>query len=104
MSADTTNNSATVEQDQLKGDMAMGSDTKNTDATAGQSQQMTALETNLEFIKEQLSDVRQDLKELKQGQENLGARFNARIDDLIKWYVPTTVVALLVFAAIMKFL
>ena len=102
MSADTTNNSATVEKDHLKGDMAMDADTKNNNT--GQSQRMTALETNLEFIKEQFSDVKQDLKDLKQGQSDLEARINARIDDLIKWYVPTTVVALLVFAAVMKFL
>ena len=102
MSADTTNNSATVEQDHLKGDMAMDADTTNKNTE--QSQRITTLETNLIFIKEQLSDVKQDLKDLKQGQSNLEARINARIDDLIKWYVPTTVVALLIFAAVMKFL
>ena len=102
MSADTTNNSATVEKDHQKGDMAMDADITNNNT--GQSQRITILETNLEFIKEQLSDVKQDLKDLKQGQENLEARLNVRIDDLIKWYVPTTIVALLAFAAIMKFL
>ncbi len=82
----------------------MGADTTNDNATAEQSRRITTLETNLEFIKEQLSDVRQDLKDIKQGQANLEARINARIDDLIKWYVPTTVAALLAFAAIMKYL
>lgn len=82
----------------------MDADTKNKNATAEQRQRITAVETNLEFIKEQLSDVKQDLKDLKQGQENLEGRINARIDDLIKWYVPTTIVALLLFAAIMKYL
>ncbi len=102
MSVDTTNNSATVEKDHLKGDMAMDADITNNNT--GQNQRITTLETNLEFIKEQLSDVKQDLKDLKQGQENLEARLNTRIDDLIKWYVPTTIVALLLFAAVMKFL
>ena len=102
MSADTTNNSATVEQDHLKGDIAMDADT--THNNTGQSQRMTALETNLEFIKEQLSDVKQDLKDLKQGQDNIEARLNVRIDDLIKWYLPTTIVALLAFATIIQFL
>ena len=102
MSADTTNNSATVEKDHIKGDMAMGAEATNKNTE--QSQRITTLETNLEFIKEQLSDVKQDLKDLKQGQENLEARLNVRIDDLIKWYVPTTIVALLAFAAVMKFL
>ncbi len=82
----------------------MAADTTNNNATAEQSQRITALETNLEFIKEQLSDVRQDLKDIKQGQANLESRINARIDDLIKWYVPTTIVALLAFAAILKYL
>lgn len=82
----------------------MGSDTKSTDATAEQGQRITTLEKNIELIKEQLSDVKQDLKDLKQGQENLEARLNVRIDDLIKWYVPTTIVALLAFAAIIQFL
>lgn len=82
----------------------MGADTTNKNATDEQSQRITALETNLEFIKEQLSDVKQDLKDLKQGQENIEARLNARIDDLIKWYVPTTIVALLAFATIIQFL
>ena len=80
----------------------MDADTTNNNTE--QSQRITILETNLEFIKEQFSDVKQDLKDLKQGQENLEARLNTRIDDLIKWYVPTTVVALLLFAAVMKFL
>lgn len=96
------NKNATAKQDQPKGDMAMGADTTNNNTE--QSQRITTLETNLEFIKEQLSDVKQDLKDLKQGQENIEARLNSRIDDLIKWYVPTTVVALLLFAAVMKFL
>lgn len=82
----------------------MDADTKNKNANAEQGQRITAVETNLEFIKEQLSDVKQDLKDLKQGQEKLEARINARIDDLIKWYVPTTIAALLAFAAIMKYL
>ena len=82
----------------------MAADTTNKNATAEQGQRITALETNLEFIKEQLSDVRQDLKDIKQGQANLESRINARIDDLIKWYVPTTIVALLAFAAILKYL
>lgn len=82
----------------------MDADNKNKNATAEQGQRITTLETNLEFIKEQLSDVKQDLKDLKQGQDNLEARINSRIDDLIKWYVPTTIVALLAFAAILKFL
>ena len=82
----------------------MDADNKNKNAAAEQGQRITTLETNLEFIKEQLSDVKQDLKDLKQGQDNLEARINSRIDDLIKWYVPTTIVALLVFAAILKFL
>ena len=82
----------------------MSADTTNNDATAEQGQRITTLETNMEFIKEQLSDMKQDLKDLKQGQANLEARINARIDDLIKWYVPTTIVALLAFAAILKFL
>lgn len=82
----------------------MSADTTNNNADTEQSQRITPLETNLEFIKEQLSDVKQDLKDLKQGQENIEARLNTRIDDLIKWYVPTTVVALLAFAAIMKYL
>ena len=82
----------------------MDADNKNKNATAEQNQRITTLETNLEFIKEQLSDVKQDLKDLKQGQENIEARINSRIDDLIKWYVPATIVALLTFAAVMKFL
>ena len=82
----------------------MAADTTNNNATAEQGQRITALETNLEFIKEQLSDVRQDLKDIKQGQANLESRINARIDDLIKWYVPTTIFALLAFAAILKYL
>ncbi len=82
----------------------MSTETKNNDATHEQEQRMIALETNLEFIKEQLSDVKQDLKDLKQGQENIEARLNVRIDDLIKWYVPTTIVALLAFATIIQFL
>ncbi len=98
------NKKATAKQDQPKGDIAMDADNKNNNATAEQSQRITILETNLEFIKEQLSDVKQDLKDLKQGQENLEARLNVRIDDLIKWYLPTTIVALLLFAAVMKFL
>ncbi len=96
------NKNATAKQDQPKGDIAMDADTTNNNTE--QSQRITTLETNLEFIKEQLSDVKQDLKDLKQGQENIEARLNTRIDDLIKWYVPTTVVALLLFAAVMKFL
>lgn len=96
------NKNATAKQDQPKGDMEMDADTTNNNTE--QSQRITTLETNLEFIKEQLSDVKQDLKDLKQGQENIEARLNTRIDDLIKWYVPTTVVALLAFAAIMKYL
>ncbi len=102
MSADTTNNSSTVEKDHQKGDMAMDADITNNNT--GQSQRITTLETNLEFIKEQLSDVKQDLKDLKQGQANIEARLNSRIDDLIKWYVPTTIAALLLFAAVMKYL
>ncbi len=82
----------------------MSADTTNNNATAEQGQRITTLETNMEFIKEQLSDMKQDLKDLKQGQANLEARINARIDDLIKWYVPTTIAALLAFAAILKFL
>ncbi len=82
----------------------MDADTTNNNATAEQGQRITTLETNMEFIKEQLSDMKQDLKDLKQGQANLEARINARIDDLIKWYVPTTIAALLAFAAILKFL
>ncbi|MXZ08972.1 MAG: hypothetical protein F4Y79_05945 [Gemmatimonadetes bacterium] len=98
------NKNTTAKQDQPKGDIAMDADTTNNNAATEQSQRITTLETNLEFIKEQLSDVKQDLKDLKQGQENIEARLNTRIDDLIKWYVPTTVVALLLFAAVMKFL
>ena len=96
------NKNTTAKQDQPKGDIAMDADTTNNNTE--QSQRITTLETNLEFIKEQLSDVKQDLKDLKQGQENIETRLNTRIDDLIKWYVPTTVVALLLFAAVMKFL
>jgi len=96
------NKNATAKQDQPKGDIAMDADTKNNNTE--QSQRITTIEKNFEFIKEQLSDVKQDLKDLKQGQENIEARLNTRIDDLIKWYVPTTVVALLAFAAIMKYL
>ena len=98
------NKNATAKQDQPKGDMAMDADTTNNHATAEQSQRITILEMNLEFIKEQLSDVKQDLKDLKQGQENIEARLNSRIDDLIKWYVPTTIVALLAFAVVIQFL
>ena len=86
----------------LTGDMAMSADTTNN--STEQSQRITTLETNLEFIKEQLSDIKEDLKDLKQGQENIEARLNTRIDDLIKWYVPTTVVALLAFAVVIQFL
>ena len=82
----------------------MDADNTKNNATGEQDQRIIILETNLEFIKEQLADVKQDLKDLKQGQDNLEARINARIDDLIKWYVPSTVVALLVFATIMKYL
>ncbi len=80
----------------------MSADTTNNNTE--QSQRITTLETNLEFIKEQLSDIKEDLKDLKQGQGNIETRLNARIDDLIKWYVPTTVVALLAFAVVIQFL
>ena len=104
MEATTTNKNATAKQNQRKGDIAMDADNTNNNASAKQSQRITTLETNLEFIKEQLLDVKQDLKDLKQGQDNLEARINTRTDDLIKWYVPSTIIALLAFAAILKFL